>query len=96
MDENAARNEVKVMVLMDLAAICKKLADNSVVPNNMRVEASTLLEEFDALLPARGKGTASEHAQGEMLLVRMARYLSRVIEIHMWPADDRGAFEGIE
>jgi len=43
LDTNAAKNEVKVMVVMDLAAICEKLAENSVVPNNLRVEACELV-----------------------------------------------------
>jgi hypothetical protein len=87
MSSNALRNEVKVMVVCDLAAICKKLAENSAVPNNLRVEARQLVEEFDSLLPARGKGTPSEHEQGEALLVKMARFLPRVNEIQSWPAD---------
>ena len=90
MDINTARNEIKVMVVMDLAAICKKLARNSIVPDNFRVEARELVEEFDALLPAHGKGTPAEHAQGEHLLVKMARFLARIIEIQSWPADSRG------
>ena len=90
MDANAARNEVKVMVVMDLAAICRKLAENSIVPDGIRAEARELLKEFDSLLPARGKGNPSEHAQGESLLIRMARFLPRVIEIQSWPADSSG------
>jgi hypothetical protein len=90
MDINAARNEVKVSVVMDLAAICKKLADNSVVPDNLRGQARELVADFDSLLPARGKGTPSEHAEGEQLLVKMARFLTRVIEIQSWPADSAG------
>lgn len=96
MDTNAARNEVKVMVVMDLAAICRKLAENSIVPDNLRAEAHELVEEFDSLLPARGKGTPSEHAKGETLLVKMARFLPRVNEIWSLPANDRGEFEGEE
>jgi hypothetical protein len=87
MDINTVRNEIKVMVVMDLATICKKLAGNGYVPDSFRMEARELVEEFDALLPAHGKGTPSEHAQGEMLLVKMARFLARVIEIQSWPAD---------
>ena len=87
MDTNAARNEIKVMIVMDLAAICRKLAENSIVPNNLRAEARELVEEFDSLLPARGKGTPSEHAQGEMLLVKMTRFLPRINELQSWPAD---------
>ena len=87
MDTNALRNEVKVMVVIDLAAICKKLAENSVVPDNLRAEARELVEEFDSLLPARGKGTPYEHTQGEALLVKMARFLPSVADIRSWPAD---------
>jgi hypothetical protein len=90
MDTNAARNEVKVMVVIDLAAICKKLAESSIVPDNLRAEARRFVEEFESLLPARGKGTPAEHAQGETLLVKMARFLPRVIEIQSWPADSSG------
>ena len=91
MDTNAAKNEVKVMVVVGLAEICRKLADNSVVPNNLRVEARGLVEEFDSLLPARGKGTPDEHAQGEMLLLKMTRFLTRINEIQSWPAASSSA-----
>jgi hypothetical protein len=86
MDLNAARNEVKVMVVIDLAAICMKLSEHPVVPENLRAEARVLLEEFDLLLPARGRGGPFEHEMGEALLIKMARFLPRVIEIHSWPA----------
>ena len=87
MDTNATRNEVKVMVLMDLAATCKKLAENSTVPDSLRAQARQMVEEFDSLLPVRGKGTPAEHAQGETLLVKMARFLARIVEMRSWPAD---------
>jgi len=81
MDTNAARNEVKVMVVIDLAAICKKLAENSIVPDDLRAEARDMVEEFDAILPVRGKGSPAERMWGEALLIRMARFLPRIIEI---------------
>jgi hypothetical protein len=96
MDTNAARNEVKVMVVIDLAATCKKLAESSIVPDHLRGQARVLVEEFESLLPARGKGNPAEHAQGEMLLIKMARFLPKVVEIHSWPADNRGSLEGEE
>ena len=86
MDINAARNELKVMVVIDLAAICKKLSENSIVPDEMRAEARELVEEFDLLLPARGRGGPFEHEMGERLLIKMARFLTRVIEIESRPA----------
>jgi hypothetical protein len=65
-------------------------------PDTLRAEARELVEEFDFLLPFRGKGTALEHAQGELLLIKMARYLPKVVEIKSWPADNTGAFAGEE
>ena len=56
-----------VMVLTDLAAICKKLADNSVLPEELRVQARQFVAEFNFLLPFRGKGTASQLCAGEAL-----------------------------
>lgn len=80
-----SKNEMLVMVLTDLAAICKKLAENSAVPEELRVEARKFGEEFDSLLPHRGKGTAAQHAQGERLLAKIARFLPRVLEVQAQP-----------
>jgi hypothetical protein len=96
MTSNEARNKLKVMVLSDLAAICKKVAENSAVPDNLRADARGLVEEFNSLLPVRGKGNPLEHAQGEFLLIKMGRFFPRIAEIRSLPADERGAFEGEE
>jgi hypothetical protein len=96
MTSNEARNELKVMVLSDLAAICKKVAANSAVPDELRADAREMVEEFNSLLPDSGKGNPSEHAQGEFLLARMARFLPRIIEIQSLAEDDRGPLEGEE
>ena len=85
MDSNAARNAIKVTVLIDLAAICRKVAESSVVPDDLRLQARHLVDEFDALLPARGKGTPTEHVQGEVMLIKMARFLPSISEIQSWP-----------
>jgi hypothetical protein len=69
MTSNEARNELKVMVLSDLAAICKKVAENSAVPDDLRADAREMVEEFNSLLPVRGKGNPLEQAQGELLLM---------------------------
>jgi hypothetical protein len=90
MDTNEARNEVKVMVVIDLATICKKLVENSIVPDHLRAEARDMVEEFDSLLPFRGKGGPEEHMWGEALLIRMARFLPRVLELQSRPADSSG------
>jgi hypothetical protein len=87
MDSNKAKNEMKVTVLIELAAICRKVAENSHLPNNLRLQARQLVEEFDLLLPARGKGSPSKHAQGQVLIIKMARFLPKICEIQSWPED---------
>ena len=62
-----------VMVLTDLSAICKKLTENSAVPEELRVRAREFVTEFDTLLQAGGKGTAGQHFQGEELLIKITR-----------------------
>lgn len=80
-----SKNEMLVMVLTDLAGICKKLAENPAVPEKLRAEARKFGEEFDSLSPYRGKGTAAQHAQGEQLLTKIARFLPRVLEVRAEP-----------
>ena len=75
-----SKNKMLVMVLTDLAGICKKLAENSAVSETLREQARNFGEEFDSLLPYSGKGTPAQHAQGETLLLRIARFLPRVVE----------------
>ena len=76
-----SKNEMIVMLLIDLAEICKKLADNSAVPDTLRAEARKFGEEFDSLLPHRGKGTPAQHGQAETLILRIARFLPKVVEM---------------
>jgi hypothetical protein len=85
MTSNDAKNEMLVVVLTDLAGICKKLAENSAVPEKLRVEAREFGEEFDSLSPYRGKGTAAQHAQGEQLLVKIALFLPRILVVQAQP-----------
>lgn len=86
MSSNEAKNEMLVMVLVDLAAICQKLTENSAVPEHLRVKARQLVEEFNLLLPHRGKGTEVHHFHGEKLLEKMARFLPNVLEVRAEPA----------
>jgi len=86
MNSNEAKNEMLVGVLIDLAAICQKLAENSAVPEELRVKARHLVEEFDSLAPYRGKGTADQHFQGEKLVEKIARFLPRLLEVQAQPA----------
>jgi hypothetical protein len=85
MTSNAAKNEMLVMVLTDLAAICKKLAEDSAVPEKLRAQAREFGEEFDLLSPHRGEGTPAQHAEGELLLAKIARFLPRLLEVHAAP-----------
>ena len=86
MATNESKNEMLVMVLIDLAGICRKLEENSAAPSELRTQAGQLVAEFDELLPRRGKGTPAEHAKGEQLLVKIARFLPRVLEVGARPA----------
>ena len=86
-DENRARNELKVMVLISLADICKKVVENPAVPERLRQQAAELVTEFNLLIPHRGKGNADQHFRGERLLLRMAHFVPRICEIQSWPTD---------
>jgi hypothetical protein len=76
-----------VMVLIDLAEICRKLQKSSAVPSELRTQAGKFVAEFEVLLPHRGKGTAMQHGKGETLLTQIARFLPRVIEVQALPAN---------
>ena len=86
MPSNESKNEMLVMVLTDLAAICRKLAENSAVPEALRLKARHLVEEFNLLEPYRGKGTADQHFEGEQLMEKIARFLPRLLEVQAKPA----------
>ena len=86
MTSNESKNEMLVMVLTDLAAICQKRAENSAVPEELRVQARRFVEEFNSLLPYRGKGTARQHFLGEDLIIKITRFLQRVLEVQAAPA----------
>jgi hypothetical protein len=89
MTSNESKNELEVMVLTDLAAICKKLAETSATSEALRAKAHEFVEEFNSLLPARGKGTADMHFAGEQLLIKIARFLPRVLDVRAEPAIPR-------
>jgi hypothetical protein len=79
------KNEMLEIVVTDLAAICQKLADNSLLPEELRVQARQLVAEFNFLLQFRGKATASQFCAAEDLLIRIARFLPRVLEVQAEP-----------
>ena len=74
------KNEMEVMVLTGLANICKKLADNPVLPDELRTQAREFREAYDSLVPHKGNGNLAEHLRGEELLTKIARFLPRVLE----------------
>ena len=86
MTSNESKNEMLVMVLTDLSGICKKLTENSAVPEHVRARAAEYVMQFNALLPARGKGTADQHFQGEDLILKIARFIPSVLEVQAQPA----------
>jgi hypothetical protein len=86
MTSNESKNEMLVMVLTDLAAICDKLIDHPAVPEELRHRASGFVNEFNMLWPDRGKGTPSQHVQGQELLIKISRFLPRLLEVHAEPA----------
>lgn len=87
-DERAihtSRNEAKAMVLIDLAEICRKLADHPAIPEEMREQAANYVKQYEFLLPTRGKGSADEHYWGETLLIQITSFLPKILELHSWP-----------
>lgn len=85
MNSSEWKNEMLSSVLTDLAKICQKLADNSRLPEELRMQARQLVAEFDFLTQFRGKATASQFSAAEELLIRTARFLPRLLEVHAEP-----------
>jgi len=84
---NESKNEMLAMVLIDLAGICRKLEGNSAVPDELRKQAGRFVTEFEELLPHRGDGTSLQHQQGELLLIRIARFLPRMLDVEARPVN---------
>jgi hypothetical protein len=87
MASNEEKNEMKATIVGDLAAICKKVAGSSAVPDNLRATARNLVEEYEALLQTHGRHNAAEHFMGETLLIKMARFLPELTEVQSRPSD---------
>ena len=82
---HASRNEAKAMVLVDLAEICRKIANHPAFPEDMRAQAANYVKQYEFLLPMRGKGTADEHTWGETLLIQITGFLPKILELQSWP-----------
>ena len=55
-NELEEETRMEVMVLTGLAAICKKLVENSRVPEELQVEAREFVKQYDSLVPYRRPG----------------------------------------
>jgi hypothetical protein len=82
---NDQKNDMEMMVLTDLAGMCKKLADTPGFPEGLRTQAREFGDAYDSLLPYKGQGTIAQHEMGEALLGRIARFLPRVLEVQSVP-----------
>jgi hypothetical protein len=81
MMSNDQKNEMEMMVLTDLAGICKKLADTPGFPDSLRAQAREFGNTYDSLLPYEGQGIIAQPEMVEALLGRIARFLPRVLEV---------------
>jgi hypothetical protein len=75
-----SQDKVKDMVLSGLAAICKKLAEEPAVLEELRLRAGEFVAEYNSLLEDKGRSTNPEHFEGEDLLIRIARFLPRIAD----------------
>ena len=73
-------DDVKAMVLTDLAAICKKLAAEPAVLEHLRVKAGQLADEYNSLPQDPGRSTNFHHLESAELLIRIARFLPRIVD----------------
>ena len=85
---NVAKNEMKVMVPMDLAALCKKLADNPATTEEMRAKFREFVAQYNLLAPVRGKGNATQHFEGELMIEQITRFLPSVLDIRSHPESE--------
>lgn len=79
MTSTKSKDDILEMLLVDLAGICKKLADNSAVPDQLCTRARQLIREFDTLVTYYGNSTPGQRAQGEELLFKITRFLPSVL-----------------
>lgn len=45
------------------------------------MKAREFVLEFNSLVPVRGKDTAAQHFQGDMLMGKIARFLPKILEV---------------
>ena len=74
-------DDLQLIVLADLAAICERLAENVTIPRLLREKSGQLLEEFNALTSSDGELTAFQHFKAQALLFRITRFLPDVLTV---------------
>jgi hypothetical protein len=75
-----SRDDVELMILSDLAALCKKLAHNPIVPERVRAEALGFVENYNSLRPYEGTGSRPIHFDTEGLVIQITRFLPNVTQ----------------
>jgi hypothetical protein len=73
----SSRDDVELMILSDLSALCKKLAENPVVPKKLRSEALGCVDDYNSLLPYRGTDREA-HFEREQLVFRITAFLPNI------------------
>lgn len=71
------------MVLTDLVALCKKLAENPAITEEMRATARQSVEVYNLL--AQCKPNTPLHFEAESLIDQIARFVPSVLEIKSYP-----------
>jgi hypothetical protein len=74
------KHEMKLMVLTDLCALCKKLSDDAAITDEQRAQARHLVDKFVSLLQFKRKGVPEARVAGQELLTHMAQFLAQVVE----------------
>ena len=59
----------------------KRLADDPALLEELRVQAGKFVDEYESLLEYRGTSNNAQHNAGEQLLVRIARFLPKIVEM---------------
>ena len=80
MASDEAIKEMKAVVASELAAICKKVAENSAVPNYLRAKSGRMVQEFEA-------HAKDNPMHGGDQMADMALFLTQLADDGSWFAD---------
>lgn len=76
--EMTTKDDVKLMVLSDLAALCKKIAEQPTITKELRAQAQQFAGEYESLAPLADTSTNRRHFEEEQLLNQIARFLPKI------------------